>query len=118
MNNVYLLVTLEGNTDFERERSKDDWILNSDIDIESIYGYRLTEKEAEQWALERCERELIAIEGSILPFEQEVYINHFCFKDDTGNTRKRAKAKGYYKEGEGESIFPVFAYIEVYENKE
>jgi hypothetical protein len=100
------------------EKENNDWILNDDIGIESIYGYRLTEKEADQWVLEKCKRELFLQESSILPFEKEVYINRSEFKDNTGNIRKRAKAKGYYKEGKETNNLPIFAYIEVYDNIE
>jgi hypothetical protein len=31
-----------------------DWILNEDIGIDTISGFKLTEEEAKSWALERC----------------------------------------------------------------
>lgn len=100
------------------EKEDNKWILNDDIGIDSIYGYRLTEKEANQWILEKCKRELFLQEGSIIPFEKDVYINRSLFKDNTGNMRKRAKAKGYYKDGKETNHFRIFAYIEVYDNIE
>lgn len=49
MNKIYLLVAIErcnfGGHKVE-EKEDNEWILNDDIGIDSIYGYRLTEKEA------------------------------------------------------------------------
>jgi hypothetical protein len=113
MNKIYLLVEIN-----RCSGCNPDWILNQDIGIASIYGYRLNEKEADLWVLERCRYEYCGQEGSILRFEKDIYINNRLFKDDAGNLRKRAKAKGYYKERGETNNFPVFAYIEVYDNVE
>jgi hypothetical protein len=121
MNKIYLLVEIEqciGIRQNVEKKEDNDWILNQDVGIASVYGYRLTEKEAGKWIREQCEYELCMNENPLLSFEKDIYINHRCFKDDTGNWRKRAKAKGYYKEGNESKNCPIFAYVEIYDNIE
>ena len=66
MNKIYLLLVIDDNRDVDLEEfSKtghvhqpkghvEEWILNEQIGIDTISGFKSTEEQAKNWALERC----------------------------------------------------------------
>ena len=66
MNKIYLLLVIDDSRDLDLEeytktghvhRLKghiEDWILNEEIGIDTISGFKLSEEEAKNWAMERC----------------------------------------------------------------
>ena len=92
MNKIYLLLVIDDNRDVDLEEfSKtghvhqpkghvEEWILNEQIGIDTISGFKLTEEQAKSWALERCklgdelpDRE---VSEKIVPIEKLLYIDH------------------------------------------
>lgn len=127
MNKIYLLLVLaDCRIDFREydrtripQRPKEpvkNWILNQDIGIHSISGFKLTEEEAKSWAKERCKRgeELPdePVSEKIVPFEQYIYVDHQCVLVEPNRWEKSVRFKGYRREG---LELPVFGYIELLE---
>jgi hypothetical protein len=123
MNKIYLLLVISGNrVDFKKfaetgipQRSKEpveNWVLNEDIGIETISGFKLTEKEAKQWAHKRVKREKLVDDEEIEPFEHSIYVDNQCVLVGPNRWEKHATFKGYRKIG---SELPICGYIELLE---
>jgi hypothetical protein len=130
MNKIYLLLVIDDNrVDFQEydktgvpHRPKEpikNWILNEDIGIDTISGFKLTEEEAKRWALERCKfgEELPdkPVSEKITPFEQLIYVDHQCVLVEPNRWEKHVRFKGYRREG---LDLPVFGYMELLERQE
>jgi hypothetical protein len=131
MKKIYLLLVIDDSRDVDLdEYSKTghvhrlkgpvkDWILNEDIGIDTISGFKLTEEEANRWALERCKlgEELPdkPVSEKIIPFEKLVYVDHQNVLVDADKWEKHVKFKGYRRE---DLELPVFGYIELLERPE
>jgi len=131
MNKIYLLLVIDDNRDIDLEEySKTehvhqlkgpikDWILNEEIGIDTISGFKLTEEEAKSWALERCKlgEELPdkPVSEKIVPFEKLIYVDHQTVMVEPNRWEKHLKFKGYRREG---LELPVFGYIELLERPE
>jgi hypothetical protein len=96
-----------------------DWILNEEIGIDTISGFKLTEEEAKRWALERCKlgEELPdkPVSEKIVSFEKYIYLDHQLVLVEPNRWEKHVKFKGYVREG---LELPVFGYIELLERPE
>ena len=126
MNKIYLLLVIsDSRVDLEGyartgipQRSKEpvrNWVLNEDIGINTISGFKLTEQEAKDWARERCKRgEELTEDASeeITPVEQSVYVDHQCVLVEPNRWEKHVTFKGYRRKG---SELPIFGYIELLE---
>jgi hypothetical protein len=131
LNKIYLLLVIDDNRDIDLEEfSKtrhvhqlkghvEDWILNEEIGIDTISGFKLTEEEANSWALERCKlgEELPDREVSekIVPIEKLLYIDHKTVPVGSDRWETHVKFKGYHRE---DLELPVFGYIELLERPE
>jgi hypothetical protein len=131
MNKIYLLLVIDDNRDIDLEEfSKtghvhpteghvEEWILNEQIGIDTISGFKLTEEEAKNWAIERCQlgEELPDKEVSekIVPIEKPLYIDHKTVLVDSDRWDTHVKFKGYHRE---DLELPVFGYIELLERPE
>jgi hypothetical protein len=133
LSRIYLLLVIDDNRDIDVEEfSKtghvhplkghvEDWILNEEIGIDTISGFKSTEEEAKSWALKRCKlgEELPDIEVSekIVPFEKLLYIDHKTVLVEVERDRweTHVKFKGYRRE---DLELPVFGYIELLERPE
>jgi hypothetical protein len=123
MNKIYLLLVIsDSRIDLERfaetgvpQRPKEavrNWVLNEDIGIETISGFKLTEKEAEQWARERCKREELVDDEEITQFEHPIYVDNKCVLVEPNRWEKHITFKGYRKT---DSELPIYGYIELLE---
>ena len=125
MNKVYLLLVIADNRiEFDengipqRPRGPvDSWVLNGKIGINTLSGFKLTEKEARSWAKERCRfgEELPdrPVSEKIVPVEQYIYVDHQCvLMEPPDRLEKRVVFKGYRREG---LELPIFGYIELFE---
>jgi hypothetical protein len=131
MNKIYLLLVIDDCRDIDLEEySKTghvhrikgpvkDWILNEEIGIDTISGFKLTEEEAKSWAFERCKlgEELPdkPVSEKIVPFEKLIYVDHQSVLVEPNRWEKHVKFKGYGREG---LELPVFGYIELLERPE
>lgn len=131
MNKIYLLLVLDDCRDVDLEeyaktghvhRLKgpiEGWILNEEIGIDTISGFKLTEEEAKRWALDRCTRgeELPdkPVSEKIVPFEKYIYVDHQSVLVEPNRWEKKVNFKGYRREG---LELPVFGYIELLERQE
>ena len=131
MNKIYLLLVIDDKRDIDLEEySKTGhlhrikgpikgWILNEEIGIDTISGFKLTEEEAKSWAMERCKlgEELPdkPVSEKIVPFEKLIYIDHQNVLVEPNRWEKHVKFKGYGREG---LELPVFGYIELLERPE
>jgi len=131
MNKIFLLLVIDDCRDVDLEEySKTghvhrfkgpvkDWILNEDIGIDTISGFKLTEEEAKSWALERCKlgEELPdkPVSENIVSFEKLVYVDHQNVQVEANRWGKHVKFKGYRRE---DLELPVFGYIELLERPE
>ena len=131
MNKIYLLLVIDDNRDIDLEEfSKtghvhqlkghvEDWILNEEVGIDTISGFKLTEEEAKKWALERCKlgEELPdkPVSEKIVPFEKLLYVDHRGVLVAPGKWAKHVNFKGYIREG---LELPVFGYVELLERPE
>ena len=131
MNRIYLLLVIDDNREIDLEEfSKtghvhqlkghvEDWILNEEIGIDTISGFKLTEEEAKSWALERCKlgEELPDREVSekIVPIEKLLYIDHKTVPVGSDKWETHVKFIGYRRE---DLELPVFGYIELLERPE
>jgi len=131
MKKIYLLLVIDDSRDVDLEEYSQtghvhrlkgpvkDWILNEDIGIDTISGFKLTEEEANRWALERCKlgEELPdkPVSEKIVPFEKLVYVDHQSVLVDADRWEKHVKFKGYRRE---DLELPVFGYIELLERPE
>jgi hypothetical protein len=131
MNKIYLLLVIDDNRDVDLEEfSKtghvhqpkghvEEWILNEQIGIDTISGFKLTEEQAKSWALERCKlgEELPDREVSekIVPIDKLLYIDHKTVPVDADKWETHVKFKGYHRE---DLELPVFGYIELLERPE
>lgn len=92
------------------------WVLNQDIGIHTIGGFKLTEEEAQRWAMERCKfgEELPnePVSERILPFEHYIYVDHQCVLVEPNRWEKSVKFKGFRREG---LELPIYGYIELLE---
>lgn len=131
---IYLLLVIDDNrsldvTEYEKNGkikridAPIEWILDTDntqsIGIQSISGFKFSEKEAENWALERCKNAIINEEvdstasEKIIPFEKYIYIDHQCvLVEEPNHWEKHVKFKGFRREG---LELPIFGYIELLE---
>ena len=131
MNKIYLLLVIDDarGVDLE-EYSKTGhvhhikgpvkgWILNEEIGIDTISGFKSTEEEAKRWAMERCKlgEELPdrPVSEKIVPFEKLIYVDHQTVLVEPNRWEKHVKFKGYAREG---LELPVFGYIELLERPE
>jgi hypothetical protein len=128
MNKIYLLLVIDDNRDIDLEEySKtghvhqpkghiEEWILNEQIGIDTISGFKLTEEEAKSWALERCKlgEELPDREVSekIIPIEKLLYIDHKTVPVASDRWETHVKFTGYHRE---DLELSVFGYIELLE---
>jgi len=125
MKKIFLLLVIADNRlEFDKmgipQRPKeavDSWILNEDIGIHSVSGFKLTEDEAKHWANERCKRgeELPnePVSEKIKPVERYIYVDHQCVMVEPPHRwEKSVKFKGYRQEG---LELPIFGYIELLE---
>jgi len=128
MNKIYLLLVIDDSRDIDLEEYKktghvhhlkghvEDWILNEDIGIDTISGFKLDEEEAKNWALERCKlgEELPdkPVSEKIVPFEKLIYVDHQTVLVGPNKWEKHVKFKGYRRE---DLELPVFGYIELLE---
>ena len=131
MNKIYLLLVIDDCRDIDLEEySKTGhvhqikgpikgWILNEEIGIDTISGFKLTEEEAKSWAMERCKlgEELPdkPVSEKIVPFEKLIYVDHQTVMVEPGKWEKHVKFKGYRRE---DLELPVFGYIELLEQPE
>jgi hypothetical protein len=131
MNKIYLLLVIDDCRDIDLEEySKKghvhqlkgpikDWILNEEIGIDTISGFKLTEEEAKSWAVERCKlgEELPdkPVSEKIIPFEKLIYVDHQTILVEPDRWEKHVKFKGYRRE---DLELPVFGYIELLERPE
>jgi hypothetical protein len=131
MNKIYLLLVIDDCRDIDLEEySKTGhvhrikgpvkgWILNEEIGIDTISGFKLTEEEAKSWALERCKlgEELPdkPVSEKIVPFEKLIYIDHLSVLVEPNRWEKHVKFTGYGRYG---LELPVFGYIELLERPE
>jgi hypothetical protein len=96
-----------------------DWILNEEIGIDTLSGFKLTEEEAKSWAMQRCKSgdELPDREVSekIVPIEKLLYIDHKTVLVEPNKWGTHVKFKGYRRE---DLELPVFGYIELFERPE
>ena len=131
MNKIYLLLVIDDNRDIDLEEYAktehvhqlkgpiENWILNEDIGIDTISGFKLTEEEAKRWAMERCKlgEELPdkPVSEKIVPFEKLIYVDHQTVMVEPNRWEKHLKFKGYRREG---LELPVFGYIELLERPE
>ena len=131
MKKIYLLLVIDDKRDIDLEefaktghvhRLKghvEEWILNEEIGIDTISGFKLTEEEAKSWALERCKlgEELPdkPVSEKIVPFEKLIYIDHQGVPIDPNRWEKHVKFKGYKRE---DLELPVFGYLELFERPE
>ena len=80
----------------------EDWILNEEIGIDTISGFKSTEEEAKRWALERCKfgEELPdkPVSEKIVSFEKLVYVDHQNVLVEPNRWEKHVKFKGYRRE--------------------
>jgi hypothetical protein len=128
-NKIYLLLVIDDNREIDIEEYAkegtikrlegpvEDWILNHDIGIHSISGFKLNEEEAKLWAKERCERgeELPnePVSETIVPFEKYIYVDSKCvLVEEPNRMEKHVKFKGFRREG---LELPIFGYIELLE---
>lgn len=123
MNKIYLLLVIaDSRVDLEGfartgipQRSKEpvtNWVLNEDIGISTISGFKLTEKEAEQWARERCRLQEVLNYEDVIPFEHSIYVDHLCVLVEPNRWEKHVTLKGYRRKG---SELPIYGYIELLE---
>ena len=128
MNKIYLLLVIDDNRDIDLEEysktghvhqirgSIESWILNEDIGIDTLSGYKLTEDEAKTWAIERCKfgEELPdkLVSEKIVPFEKYIYVDHQTVLVEPDRWEKKVLFKGFRREG---LELPVFGYIELLE---
>ena len=128
MNKIYLLLVIDDCRDIDLEEySKTGhvhqikgpikgWILNEEIGIDTISGFKLTEEEAKSWAMERCKlgEELPdkPVSEKIVPFEKLIYVDHQTVLVEPDRWEKHVKFKGYRRE---DLELPVFGYIELLE---
>ena len=131
MNKIFLLLVIDDNRDIDLEEySKtehvhqlkgpiENWILNEDIGIDTISGFKLTEEEAKRWAMERCKlgEELPdkPVSERIIPFEKLIYVDHKTVLVEPNRWEKHVKFKGYRRE---DLELPVFGYVELLERPE
>ena len=131
MNKIYLLLVIDDSRDVDLEeyaktghvhrikRPVKGWILNEEIGIDTISGFKLTEEEAKRWALERCKlgEELPdkPVSEKIVPFEKLIYVDHQSVLVEPNRWEKHVKFKGYRRE---DLELPVFGYIELLERPE
>ena len=131
MNKIYLLLVIDDCRDIDLEEySKTGhvhqikgpvkgWILNEEIGIDTISGFKLTEEEAKSWAMERCKlgEELPdkPVSEKIVPFEKLIYVDHQTLLVQPGKWETHVKFKGYRRE---DLELPVFGYIELLERPE
>src|SRR3989337_1466407 len=132
MNKIYLLVVIDDCRDIDLEeytktghvhRLKghiEDWILNEEIGIDTISGFKPTEEEAKSWALERCKlgEELPdkPVSEKIVPFEKLIYVDSkSVLVEPPNHWEKHVKFKGFRREG---LELPIFGYIELLERPE
>lgn len=92
------------------------WILNEDIGIDTISGFKSTEEEAKRWAMERCKfgEELPdkPVSENIVPVEQYIYVDHQCVLVEPNRREKHVLFRGFRREG---LELPVFGYVELLE---
>ena len=128
MNKIYLLLVIDDNRDIDLEEySKTqhvhqikghikDWILNEEIGIDTISGFKVTEEEAKTWAMDRCKQgdELPdkPVSEKIVPFEKLLYIDHQKVLIGPNKLETHVKFKGFTREG---LELPAFGYIELLE---
>jgi hypothetical protein len=131
MNKIYLLLVIDDNRDIDLEEYSrtghvhqpkghvEEWILNEQIGIDTISGFKLTEEQAKSWALERCklgdelpDRE---VSEKIVPIEKLLYIDHKTVPVNTDKWETHVILKGYHRE---DLELPVFGYIELLERPE
>ncbi|HSV49779.1 MAG TPA: hypothetical protein VLH35_05640 [Candidatus Acidoferrales bacterium] len=131
MNKIYLLLVIDDNRDIDLEEYSrtghvhqpkghvEEWILNEQIGIDTISGFKLTEEAAKSWALERCKlgEELPDREVSekIVPIEKLLYIDHKTVPVGSDKWETHVIFKGYRRE---DLELPVFGYIELLERPE
>jgi hypothetical protein len=131
MNKIYLLLVIDDNRDIDLEEYTktghvhhlkgpvEDWILNEEIGIDTISGFKLTEEEAKNWAMERCNlgEELPdkPVSEKIVPFEKLIYVDHKSVLVEPNKWETHVKFTGYSREG---LELPVFGYIELLERQE
>jgi hypothetical protein len=131
MNKIYLLLVIDDKRDIDLEeydktghvhRVKghiEDWILNEEIGIDTISGFKLTEAEAKRWAMERCKlgEELPdkPVSEKIVSFDKLIYVDHQSVLIEANRWEKHVKFKGYKRE---DLELPVFGYIELLERPE
>ena len=128
MNKIYLLLVIDDNRDIDLKEYTEtehihrikgpieNWILNEDIGIDTISGFKLTEGEAKQWAKERCKfgEELPdkTVSEKIVPFEKYIYVDHQTVLVEPNRWEKKVQFKGFRRE---DLELPVFGYIELLE---
>jgi hypothetical protein len=131
MNKIYLLCVIDDCRDIDLEEYSKTrhvhrikgpikgWILNEEIGIDTVSGFKLTEEEAKRWALERCKlgEELPdkPVSEKIVPFEKLIYVDHQSVLVEPNRWEKHVKFKGYRRE---DLELPVFGYIELLERPE
>ena len=131
MNKIYLLLVIDDRREIDLEEySKTGhvhrikgpikgWILNEEIGIDTISGFKLTEEEAKCWAMERCKlgEELPdkPVSEKIVPFEKLIYVDHQSVLVEPNRWEKHVKFKGYKRE---DLELPLFGYIELLERPE
>jgi hypothetical protein len=131
MNKIYLLLVIDDTRDIDLEEfSKsghvhrlkgpvEDWILNEEIGIDTISGFKSTEEAAKHWALERCQlgEELPdrPISEKIVPFEKLLYVDHKGVLVEPNKWETHIKFKGYHRV---DLDLPAFGYIELLERPE
>jgi hypothetical protein len=131
MNKIYLLIVVDDSRDVDLEEYTQtghvhrlkgpikNWILNEEIGIDTISGYKSTEEEAKQWAMERCKlgEELPdkQVSERIVPFEKLIYIDHKTVLTEPNKWETHVKFKGCKRE---DLDLPVFGYIELLERPE
>jgi hypothetical protein len=131
MNKIYLLLVIDDRREIDLEEySKTGhvhrikgpikgWILNEEIGIDTISGFKLTEEEAKCWAMERCKlgEELPdkPVSEKIVPFEKLIYVDHQSVLVEPIRWEKHVKFKGYKRE---DLELPLFGYIELLERPE
>lgn len=128
MDKIYLLLVIDDKRDIDLEEFAktghvhrleghvEEWILNEEIGIDTISGFKLTEEEAKNWALERCKlgEELPdkPVSEKIVPFEKLIYVDHQGVLIEHNRWEKHVKFKGYRRE---DLELPVFGYLELLE---
>jgi hypothetical protein len=131
MNKIYLLLVIDDRREIDLEEySKTGhvhrikgpikgWILNEEIGIDTISGFKLTEEEAKCWTMERCKlgEELPdkPVSEKIVPFEKLIYVDHQSVLVEPNRWEKHVKFKGYKRE---DLELPLFGYIELLERPE